>query len=707
MAGLLMASEDCTRTVCARPESRRLGRYTLTSLLGQGGMGSVYAARDTLLDREVAIKVLSATVASAPEILQRFLHEARAAARLSHPNVVAIHDVDQEGETHFLVMELARGQSAEDALNQRGPLPWEEATSVLADACRGLVAAHAAGLIHRDIKPGNLMLVPGVGTKLADFGVAKVIDGEALAVTLPGSIVGTPAYMSPEQCRAETLDARSDLYSLGATYFSLLTNHLPYVAETAMQVMFAHCDGPVPNPREYRPDVPESCAAVVRRAMAKRREERYPEARAFLADLEAILRAAPPPAPVPPAPVPVAVAPPPTPAPELPAPAGEKALVATVLSSSVVAIGPARRRGRRVAVFLMVALAGGLLTGVLLSGLKGKGVPAAQDQGEANKGPAVPRLEAGRPGAGVLLAEKVPAPLAGKRVDAVAFSPDGRLLAAAGGDGDRNVQLWDMESGKTTRTRPLRSKAVRCLAFAPDGKALACGGEALEVWHLDGGADHVLAIPEGTSVSALTFAPDGKLAVGLDRGSSGPLSLLQVWDVPNEREVAAKGEHTGTITALAYGSGGRVLVSGSTDRTVRVWDPALEGKPRTLKVDMAVTGLAFPPEGSQLVVVGRHPEGKGLQFWDRKTWQRVDAWECSGTPHGAAFTRNGSLLAVANGPSLAVCDPRARQIPGATEAQAREILGLALAPDGLAATVGEDRTLRVWDLRPVAPVAPQ
>lgn len=708
MAGSLMAFEDSTSTVRGRPERQRLGRYTLTSLLGQGGMGSVYAARDTLLDREVAVKVLSATVAGSPETLQRFLHEARAAARLCHPNVIAIHDVDQDGDTHFLVMELARGQSAEEALNQGGPLPWDEATRILADSCRGLAAAHAAGLIHRDLKPANLMLVPGVGTKLADFGVAKVINGEALAVTLPGSVVGTPAYMSPEQCRAEPLDERSDLYSLGATYFSLLTNQLPYVADSAMQVMFAHCDGPVPDPRQYCPDVPESCAAVVRRAMAKRREDRYPDARALLADLEAILRAAPPHSPVPPLPAPVAAAPGPGPAPKMPAPEREQSLVATVLSGDAVPIRPARRRGRRVAVFLAAALGGGLLTGVLLSGLKGKGGSPAQEQTEAGKGTAGPRSEGGRPGgAGVRIAEKVPAPLAGMRVEAVAFSPDGRLLAVAQADGGNLVQFWDVERGKTTLTRPARpGKAVRCLAFAADGKALACGGDGLEVWPLDGGTDRVLAIPEGASVSALAFAPDGKLAVGLRRASSS-LGLLQLWDVPGEKELAAKGEHLGTITALAYAAGGRILVSGSTDRTVRVWDPALEGKPRLLKVDMAVSGLACSPEGSQLVVVGRHAERKGWQFWDLKTWQRVDAWECEGTPHAAAFTRDGSLLAVTDGRSLAVCDPRARQIRGTTEMQVKEVLGLALSPDGLAATVDEDRVVRLWDLRSLAPAPPQ
>ncbi len=702
-----MTPEDHPRTL-PPAEGRQLGRYLLTARLGQGGMGVVFAARDTLLEREVAVKLLPAEVASSPEMLERFLREARAAARLCHPNVVALYDVDQEGETRFLVMELARGESADEALRRRGPLMWEEATRIIADACRGLAAAHVAGLIHRDIKPANLLLVPGVGTKLADFGVAKVLGADALAVTQPGNVVGTPAFMSPEQCRGTPLDGRSDLYSLGATYYNLLTGHVPFTGESAMEVLFAHCDRPVPDPRQARPDLPEGCTGIVRRAMAKRREDRYPDAGAMLADLERLLTSAPPSSPEPSAPCTPATAPPTIVTPNLTVQTGELDLKSTSLSSDLVPRLPIRRRlwGRRTLLAMVLAA---VVPGVLVWSLKGKPSPPAEEQQEAEPNAKAPsRVEFVPPPAradaprwfGGRVTEKGLILLADRRVEAANFSPDGRLLAAAHGDGASDVQIWDTEGGKSTLTRrPRQGGLVRCLAFAPDGKSLACGGDGLEIWRLDGGEDRTLAFPAGTSVSALAFAPDGKLAVGLDPGSSGRMVFLQVWDLPGGLEVASRGEHTGRVTALAFAPGGGVLVSGSSDGTVRVWDPALAGKPRTLAVDMPVRGLALPPNGTQLVVAGGPRDRQGLQFWDRMTWRRVEQWECAGTPHGVAFTLNGSLLAVADGRTLAVADRQSPSLRSAVETQPREILGLAVSPDGLAATIGEDQTLRLWDLR--------
>jgi serine/threonine protein kinase len=201
---------------------QRLGKYEITGKLGQGGMGVVYEGQDTLLKRPVAVKLLPEAVAANPEALKRFLHEAQAAARLNHPNVVAIHEADQWQGTVYLVLELVRGESAEQALQTRGPLPWREATRILADVCRGLAAAHAAGLVHRDIKPGNILLAADGAVKLADFGLAKPVDHNGPALTGPGLAIGTPHFMSPEQCRSAPLDPRSDLYSLGATYYALL-----------------------------------------------------------------------------------------------------------------------------------------------------------------------------------------------------------------------------------------------------------------------------------------------------------------------------------------------------------------------------------------------------------------------------------------------------------------------------------------------------
>jgi serine/threonine protein kinase len=266
-----------------------LGKYHLLRFLGAGGMGVVYEAEDTILRRRVALKLLSESAVADPHIAALFLREGRAAARLNHPHVVTVHEADQHNGTYYLVLELVTGGSLQDVLRERGPLSWREATQVVADACCGLAAAHAAGLIHRDLKPSNLLRTAEGVVKLADFGLARVQRTSTSGTTEQGGLVGTPEYMSPEQCQEEPLDVRTDIYSLGATYFALLTGRPPFSGDSAVEIMFAHCSKPVPDPRTDLPDLPPGCAGVVQRAMAKYPAQRYGSADEMLAALRALL----------------------------------------------------------------------------------------------------------------------------------------------------------------------------------------------------------------------------------------------------------------------------------------------------------------------------------------------------------------------------------------------------------------------------------
>ncbi len=250
-----------------------LGKYRILEVLGRGGMGIVYRARDPVLQRDVALKVLPRPLLQSTEAVQRFLIEARAAASISHPNVASVYDVLHEDELCYLVMELVSGGNASQRL-QSGNLPWGEATSIVIAACQGLSAAHQAKLIHRDIKPNNLMLAEDGSVKLVDFGLAKALKGASL--TKLGQILGTPNYMSPEQCLGRRVDTRSDIYSLGATYYELLTAQRPYADhDSRVKVMYAHCHDPIPDPHQIADGVPRACGAVVARAMAKQPADRY------------------------------------------------------------------------------------------------------------------------------------------------------------------------------------------------------------------------------------------------------------------------------------------------------------------------------------------------------------------------------------------------------------------------------------------------
>lgn len=267
---------------------KRLGKYRILNRLGRGGMGVVYAAEDTLLKRPVAIKVLSSAVAKNPESLKRFLREAQAAARLIHPHVVAIHEIDQRDGLWFIVMEMIEGGSLQDYLRRQTALPWPEATRLLADACQGLIAAHRVGLVHRDIKPANLMRTAEGRVKLVDFGLAKAAC-ETSELTATGTVIGTPNFMSPEQWRAEPLDDLSDIYSLGATYHALLTGQAPYAGRDPLQVMYACCSEPPPDPSRCGVEIPAACVAIIQRAMAKEPMDRYANAHQMLADLLGLL----------------------------------------------------------------------------------------------------------------------------------------------------------------------------------------------------------------------------------------------------------------------------------------------------------------------------------------------------------------------------------------------------------------------------------
>jgi urea transport system substrate-binding protein len=286
--------DDLVSTSGLRPAPGvQAGRYRIGRRIGSGGMGVVFEAEDSLLKRKVAIKFLRSTMARSHQTLERFLREAQAASQIDHPNAIATYDVGEHDGLRFVVLELLEPRSARSFLAFEGPMFWTEATRVIADACRALSAAHATCLVHRDIKPDNILRSRKGVVKLTDFGLAKHTEAD-LSLTHSGVLLGTPQYMSPEQCQSERLDARSDIYSMGATYYTLLCGKRPFAdKERTTDLLVAHCFGPVPDPGELVPELPESVRAIVRRAMAKKPEDRFQSADEMIAALEAALTEAP------------------------------------------------------------------------------------------------------------------------------------------------------------------------------------------------------------------------------------------------------------------------------------------------------------------------------------------------------------------------------------------------------------------------------
>lgn len=251
-------------------------RYELGERLGSGGMATVVEGHDRVLDRPVAIKLLGRY--EQPDARARLLREARAAARLHHPAVVAVYDTGEHDGRPFIVMELVHGRSLADELHERGSLDIEEAVAITLGILDALAVAHAAGILHRDVKPANVLLPTAGGVKLTDFGIAKALEDASAALTVTGTVLGTPNYLAPERVHGGTASPASDVYSVGCVLFQLLTGRPPYTGESAVSIAYAHVHQPVPDVGEVRTDVPRDLAAVVTNAMRKDPGERYADA---------------------------------------------------------------------------------------------------------------------------------------------------------------------------------------------------------------------------------------------------------------------------------------------------------------------------------------------------------------------------------------------------------------------------------------------
>ena len=285
-----MVAEEQGRSVLGRT----LGHYRIESLLGAGGMGEVYRARDLRLEREVAVKILPESLAEDPEALRRFEREARAVAALSHPNILSIFDFGSEAGVHYAVMELLEGETLRERL-RRGPLPWREAVEIAIAVCEGLAAAHAKGIIHRDLKPENLFLTRDGRVKILDFGIARVKrefapDAETLneTATRPGAMMGTIGYMSPEQVRGEPVEAPGDLFVVGCVLYEMIGGRRPFARPTAVETLAAILTEEPPPLAATHPAIPGELERLLRGCLAKSPSVRFHSAHDLAKGLRSI-----------------------------------------------------------------------------------------------------------------------------------------------------------------------------------------------------------------------------------------------------------------------------------------------------------------------------------------------------------------------------------------------------------------------------------
>jgi len=329
-------------------------RYELRTEIGRGGMADVYVALDRLLNRRVAVKVLSPAFAADPAFVERFRREAQAAASLNHPNIVAVYDWGRDGDTSFIVMEYVNGQTLREVLQRYHTLPPSEAARVAGDIAAALEFAHRNGVVHRDVKPGNVLITPEGGVKVADFGIARAESSDTLTKT--GSVLGTATYFSPEQAQGHPLDGRSDVYSLGVVLYEMVTGVAPFTGDSPVSVAYKHVrEEPIP-PSRIAPEVPGALDRIILTAMAKDVALRYESAEHLRADLLRFergraLRGGPRPVP--------AVAP-------VPAPAARDTGAPTLVAPVPVEPGGGGRRGRRWGAVIAIVVAIGLLLALIV-----------------------------------------------------------------------------------------------------------------------------------------------------------------------------------------------------------------------------------------------------------------------------------------------------------------------------------------------------
>src|SRR3954453_13682106 len=248
-------------------------RYRIERELAHGGMAEVYLARDESLDRLVALKALFPEYAREPSFVERFRREAQAAANLNHPNIVSIYDWGQESGTYFIVMEYVEGRSLRDLIRSEAPLDANHAAEIPAEIASALAFAHRSGVVHRDVKPGNVLLTRSGTVKVTDFGIARA--GASDGLTQTGSVMGTATYFSPEQAQGLPVDGRSDLYALGVVMYEMVTGVAPFTGDSPVAVAYKHVREEAVAPAQRNPDVPHDLEQIIQTALAKNPDERY------------------------------------------------------------------------------------------------------------------------------------------------------------------------------------------------------------------------------------------------------------------------------------------------------------------------------------------------------------------------------------------------------------------------------------------------
>jgi serine/threonine-protein kinase len=713
-----------------------LGSYIILARVGEGGMGEVFRARHRRLGHIVALKLIRKDRLSNPAAVQRFEREIAVACQVAHPNVVRAFDADVAGGKMFLAMEFVEGLDLDTLLSGNGPLPIAEACEYARQTAAGLAACHERGLVHRDIKPKNLLLTragienpkseirnpksafPTLDSrlpliKILDLGLARFDDAgpeqTAPRLTQLGKVVGTADYMAPEQGRdSHNVDGRADLYSLGCLLFFLLTGKPPFSGGTKIEKIVSHQLEEAPRLERVRPDVPTELAAVVRKLLAKHPDDRYQSAAEVFAALEPFI---------------------PVPEPERePEPTEEFALP----SPGSIIVPPRPRsasHGHRRRVALIGAAGGGVLCAGFVVAILAQERTGPEDRPNRSAEvpvspvlnipaapvaqfdpPAVPQERKPLHGPPELVA------VAGESrqrhwapVGCVAVSLDERLIA--GGGLDNAVRVWDARTGEQRASFRLSGNGVSAVTFCSDGRLIAvaiAAGKPPDVREWDSSNGQILArdLPGIEGADAVDVSPDGRtLAVRYwKRAASGMVGGVQLWNLAlNElgRDLPSKTP----ITAWAWSRDGMTLAT-AAGKLIAVWDVSSGREQSSWAAHDAVTTcLAVSRDGAQVASASTQwSRGKGgeVRVWDALGGKQLAVLHTAEPPASLAFGPE-DLLAVGTGQAqvghIEIHDWAKGESLSVLKGHGGPVMALAFGGDGRTlASGGSDHTVRIWDV---------